>query len=82
MALIKTAVAEGIGTLALDNYTHRNALSAALIAELVKALTELRETARVVVLRVTAKNPVWSAQGTTFTSCRRKARIRSRGTTR
>ncbi len=61
MALIKATVADGIGTVTFDNYTHRNALSTALIAELVKALADLRETARVVVLRASAKNPVWSA---------------------
>jgi methylmalonyl-CoA decarboxylase len=61
MALIKATVADGIGTLALDNYTHRNALSAALVAELVKALVDLREPARVVILRAATKNPVWSA---------------------
>jgi methylmalonyl-CoA decarboxylase len=61
MTLIKTASAEGIGIVALDNYGRRNALSAALIAEVVEALADLRETVRVVVLRAIAKNPVWSA---------------------
>ena len=61
MALIMTRVADSIGTLAFDNYTHRNALSAALIAEAIEALAGMREAARVVVLRAITKNPVWSA---------------------
>jgi methylmalonyl-CoA decarboxylase len=61
MSLIKTSLVDGIGTLALDNYAHRNALSAAMIAELLAALAGMRGTARVVVLRSAARNPVWSA---------------------
>jgi methylmalonyl-CoA decarboxylase len=61
MALIKTSVADGIGTVAFDNYTHRNALSAELVAETIAALGDMRETARAVVLRSAVKNPVWSA---------------------
>jgi methylmalonyl-CoA decarboxylase len=61
MALIRTNMADGIGTLAFDNYAHRNALSAALIAELLAALAGMRDAARVVVLRSIAKNTVWSA---------------------
>jgi methylmalonyl-CoA decarboxylase len=61
MTLISTSLADGIGSLAFDNYAHRNALSAALIAELLPALADMRETARVVILRSAAKNPVWSA---------------------
>lgn len=61
MALIKTSLADGIGTLAFDNYAHRNALSAAMIAELLAAFAEMRDVARVVILRSVARNPVWSA---------------------
>jgi len=61
MALIRTNTADGVGTLAFDNYAHRNALSAALIAELIAALASMRAAARVVVLRSIAKNAVWSA---------------------
>lgn len=61
MALISTSLADGIGTLAFDNYAHRNALSAALIAELLAALTDMRETAQVVILRSVNRNTVWSA---------------------
>jgi methylmalonyl-CoA decarboxylase len=61
MALIRTSTADGVGTLAFDNYAHRNALSAALIAELIAALAGMREAARVVVLRSIAKSAVWSA---------------------
>jgi methylmalonyl-CoA decarboxylase len=61
MPLIRTSLADGIGTLAFDNYAHRNALSAAVVTELLAALAEMRETARAVILRSAAKNPVWSA---------------------
>ena len=61
MVLISSSLADGIGTLAFDNYAHRNALSAALIAELLTSLDGMRQTARVVILRSAAKNPVWSA---------------------
>jgi methylmalonyl-CoA decarboxylase len=61
MSLIRTSLVDGVGTLAFDNYAHRNALSAAMIGELLAALAEMRETARTVVLRSAAKNPVWSA---------------------
>ena len=38
MALIQSSLADGVGTIAFDNYAHRNALSAALIAEAIAAL--------------------------------------------
>lgn len=80
MALIKVAGAEGIGTVALDNYGRRNALSAALIAEVVEALADLRETVRVVVLRTIIKNPVWSA-GHDIQELSPRVRTPSHGTT-
>lgn len=52
MALIKTSLAEAIGTIAFDRDDKRNALSAELIAETISALDEFRtQDARVVVLR-------------------------------
>jgi methylmalonyl-CoA decarboxylase len=61
MSLIKINAADGVGTLAFDNYAHRNALSAAMIAELLAAFSAMRDSARVVILRSAASNPVWSA---------------------
>ncbi len=61
MALIQSSLADGVGTIAFDNYGRRNALSAALIAEAIAALTALRADARVIVLRAASKNKVWSA---------------------
>jgi len=61
MALIQSGLSDGVGAIALDNYTHRNALSAALIAEAIAAFAAMREEASVVVLRAASKNKVWSA---------------------
>lgn len=61
MALIQSSLADGVGTIALDNYAHRNALSGALIAEAIATLIDMRADARVVVLRAASKNKVWSA---------------------
>jgi methylmalonyl-CoA decarboxylase len=61
MALIQSGMSDGIGTIGFDNYAHRNALSAAMVAEVISAFTAMRDQARVVVLRAATKNPVWSA---------------------
>ncbi len=61
MALIQSSVSDGVGTIAFDNYTHRNALSAALIGEAIAAFAAMRGEASVVVLRAASKNKVWSA---------------------
>ncbi|WP_006242194.1 methylmalonyl-CoA decarboxylase [Mycolicibacterium tusciae] len=62
MALIKTSLAEAIGTIAFDRDDKRNALSAELIAETISALDEFRtQDARVVVLRSATSGKVWSA---------------------
>ncbi len=51
-----------VGTVILDHPEHRNALSEALISELLEALEDLREQqARVVVLRAHEGAKVWSA---------------------
>ena len=61
MALIQTSLADGVGTIAFDNYAHRNALSASLIAEAITAFTAMCADARVIVLRAANKNKVWSS---------------------
>jgi methylmalonyl-CoA decarboxylase len=61
MAFITSNLTDGVGTIAFDNYAHRNALSSALIAEAIAAFDGMRADARVVVLRAASKNPVWSA---------------------
>jgi len=43
MALIQSSLSDGVGAIALDNYTHRNALSAALIAEAIAAFAAMRK---------------------------------------
>ena len=61
MPLIQSSLSDGVGTIAFDNYAHRNALSAALIAEAIAAFAAMHDDARVVVLRAASKNKVWSA---------------------
>ncbi|HUI23624.1 MAG TPA: methylmalonyl-CoA decarboxylase [Nitrososphaerales archaeon] len=62
MPLIQTKEQESIATIAFDNYSKRNALSRALIAETIAALDEFRvRGVRVVVLRSAATEKVWSA---------------------
>jgi methylmalonyl-CoA decarboxylase len=62
MALIQTRIADAIGTITLDNPAKRNALSEALIGEIVAALADFRERkARAVVLRAQPGVSVWSA---------------------
>jgi hypothetical protein len=61
MALIQASVTDGVGVVALDNYAHRNALSAELIAEAIEALAGMRASAQVAILRSVARHPVWSA---------------------
>jgi len=62
MALIRTQVADQIGTIALDNYAKRNALNADMIAEIIAALDRFKsESVRVAVLRSAASEKVWSA---------------------
>jgi methylmalonyl-CoA decarboxylase len=62
MTLVSTEFADFIGTVTLTNPAKRNALSAALVSELVAALARLTEQkARVVVLRAMSGAKVWSA---------------------
>jgi len=62
MSLIQVKIQDRIGTIALNNYEKRNALSSELIAEMIKALKHIEaKKAKVVVLRTSESNPVWSA---------------------
>jgi methylmalonyl-CoA decarboxylase len=62
MALIQTSYSDNIATIAFDNYSKRNALSAVLIAEMIAALDEFEaKQVRVVVLRSASNGRVWSA---------------------
>jgi len=62
MPLVRTEFSDRIGTIAFDNYAKRNALSRALIAEVIVALDRFRaDGARAVVLRSAANEKVWSA---------------------
>jgi methylmalonyl-CoA decarboxylase len=59
---IQTKIAERIGTIAFDNYAKRNALSRALIAEVLAAFDDFRtQCVHAVVLRSAGSNGVWSA---------------------
>jgi methylmalonyl-CoA decarboxylase len=63
MPLIRTTLADdGVATLTLDHYAKRNALGAALIAEVLEAFERFRgQRARAVVLRAAGLKKVWSA---------------------
>ncbi|HEY2450771.1 MAG TPA: methylmalonyl-CoA decarboxylase [Mycobacterium sp.] len=62
MALIKTSLADCIGTIAFDRDAKRNALSIQLIAETIAALDDFTaKKARAVVLRSASAGKVWSA---------------------
>jgi methylmalonyl-CoA decarboxylase len=60
--LVLTELHDGIGTITLNHDEKRNALSKALIGELIDALAAFKEhRARVVILRAPAGTRVWSA---------------------
>ncbi len=62
MSLVATTFADAVGTITLDNPSKRNALSDALIQEIVAALADFRaRKARAVVLRAQPGAEVWSA---------------------
>jgi methylmalonyl-CoA decarboxylase len=62
MGLVKHVLDNSVGTITLDNAEKHNALSAALIADLLAALADMRAAqARVVVLRAAPGAKVWSA---------------------
>ena len=59
---VKTSFEEGIGILTLDHDARRNALSAAMVEELIAAIEDFqRRSARVIILRNNAGAKVWSA---------------------
>ncbi len=61
MPLVRTTFIDHIGTIALDHYGKRNALSRALIADMLAAFDDFRKrSARAVVLRSAANEKVWS----------------------
>lgn len=60
--LILTDVAEAVGTVTLNQPAKRNALSSALVEEVLAALDDFRKrSVRVVILRAAADATVWSA---------------------
>ena len=60
--LILTQKAEAIGTITLNQPAKRNALSRALVEEMIAALADFQKGgARVVVIRAAADAKVWSA---------------------
>jgi methylmalonyl-CoA decarboxylase len=62
MALIRLEVTENVGTLTLDHLAKRNALSEALIGEVLEGMQELqRRQVRVAILRAPKGAKVWSA---------------------
>jgi methylmalonyl-CoA decarboxylase len=62
MPLVRTEVRDRIGTITLENTAKRNALSTALVDELVEALDAMVEAkVRAIVLRAPAGSKVWSA---------------------
>jgi methylmalonyl-CoA decarboxylase len=82
MSLISVRCADLVGTITLDHPAKRNALSEAMVHDIVAALAELKAAkTRVAILRAAPGARVWSA-GTTSASCRRAAGIRSAGTIR
>jgi methylmalonyl-CoA decarboxylase len=62
MALVRTEVRDFIGTITFENPAKRNALSKALVDDLVVALEEMQDRkVRTVVLRAPAGSRVWSS---------------------
>lgn len=60
--LVSSAVADQIGTITLDNASRRNALSAALLNQVIAALDDFKtKEVRVVILRAFEGATVWSA---------------------
>jgi enoyl-CoA hydratase/carnithine racemase len=59
---VQSSIEDKIGTLALDNYAKRNALGAATVDELLRALASFEEAGvRSVVRRTAEPTSVWSA---------------------
>jgi methylmalonyl-CoA decarboxylase len=62
MPLIATQLQDEVGTITLNNPKQRNALSRALVDEVIQAMEALRQgKARVLILRAPAGSTVWSA---------------------
>ncbi len=62
MSLLRANLADSIGTIAFDHYARRNALSAAMIDEILAALDRFKtDRARAVIFRSAAPGQVWSA---------------------
>jgi methylmalonyl-CoA decarboxylase len=62
MALIRSELQDGIGTITLENDAKRNALSSELIREMMRALEAFKaQDARVAILRAKKGAKVWSA---------------------
>jgi len=62
MPLVRIEIAGRVGTIAFDHYAKRNALSGALIGEVIAGLDRFRdEGVRAVVLRSATADKVWSA---------------------
>ncbi|MDE3019339.1 MAG: enoyl-CoA hydratase/isomerase family protein, partial [Nitrospirota bacterium] len=62
MPFVVTGVQDSIGTITLNHPEKRNALSEALITDLIAALAEFRrQSLRVIVLRAPHGAKVWSA---------------------
>ena len=62
MSLVRTEVRDHVGTVTLDNLSKRNALSGALVGELVDALEGMQELkVRAIVVRAPGGSKVWSA---------------------
>ncbi len=62
MPLIRTELADYVGTLALDHYDKRNALNRELVSEVLAALEQFKANGtRAVVLRAEGAEKVWSA---------------------
>lgn len=62
VSLVLIELQERIGTITFNNYQKRNALSRALLHELIAAIDELiRREARVIIIRAAKGSKVWSA---------------------
>ncbi|MFC9995450.1 methylmalonyl-CoA decarboxylase [Nocardia sp. NPDC127526] len=62
MRRIQTSVTGGVGTIAFDDYSSRNALSTGLVDQALSALTLMQEEGvRAIVLRSAVRGRVWSA---------------------
>lgn len=80
MGHILTEHSNRIGTLTLNHHERRNALSAALVGDLLDGLDVMEQAkTRVVILRAAPGAKVWS---TTFTSCPKAEEIHSGSPTR